>query len=70
METITVKIDTKTKGGKAFKAMLEVFDKVPGIKVVEEKNPYNPKFVQMIQKSSASKKRYRVDNVDTLWESL
>ena len=56
METITIKIDHRTKAGKAFKAMLEaVYSKQPGIEVVEDESPYNPEFVKMIKKSAASK---------------
>jgi len=70
METITLKINTNSKAGKALKTMLEFFSKQPGIEIVEEKSPYDPEFVKMIKKSSASKKRYKVDDVDELWESL
>lgn len=69
METITVKIDTKTKGGKAFKAMLEVLNKMPGVKIVEEKSPYAPSFVRMIRKREKSKAYTEIDTKD-IWGSL
>jgi hypothetical protein len=71
METITLRINEKSNFGKAIMEMIKVGVKEKkGIEIVEEKSPYNPEFVAMVKKSAASKKRYRVDNVDKLWESL
>lgn len=35
-----------------------------------EKSPYNPEFVDMVNKAEKSKNRYEVKNVDELWENL
>lgn len=75
---ITLKINKRTKAGRAFLAMLEVFIKdTKGIEIVssdfnisEPESPYNPEFVRMVKESAASKERIRVDDVDDLWESL
>lgn len=70
IEYITIQIDTKTKEGKLFKEMLKtVYSKLPGIEIVLEKSPYNPEFVKMVKKSSASKKRYVIDT-NNIWGSL
>jgi hypothetical protein len=76
MTTFTIKINERTKAGKAFRAMTETFFKdAKGIEIIENKEEkedeiYNPEFVKMVKKSAASKKRYQVDNVDELWKSL
>ncbi|MBW7869128.1 MAG: hypothetical protein H3C31_12490 [Brumimicrobium sp.] len=70
METITIKINSNSKAGKMLKDLLEMFSDKPGVQVIREESPYNPEFVKMINKSVSSKKRYRVNDVDKLWESL
>lgn len=78
MTTLTLKIDKRTKAGKAFLAMSEPFlQNVEGIEVVEnnsksttnEEDLYNPEFVAMIKKAQKSKKRTVVDP-DDIWGSL
>lgn len=79
MTTITIKIDKRTKAGKAFMAMSESFFKgVEGIEIIEtnsktatieEKGSYNPEFVKMVLDSAKSKKRTVVDPND-IWGSL
>jgi len=70
METITLKIDKRSKAGKALDTILKLFAMQPGVEIVTEKSPYNPEFVKKVKHSAAGKKRYRVENVDKLWESL
>jgi len=71
MATITLKINERTGKGKIFMQFLKEFIKdEKSVEIIEEKSPYNPEFVKMVKKSAASKKRYQVDNVDELWESL
>ncbi|MBU3658340.1 MAG: hypothetical protein FGM14_00565 [Flavobacteriales bacterium] len=71
MATIKLKINERTGKGKEFMQFLKEFLKDDkSIEILEEKSPYNPEFVKMVKKSAASKKRYSVDNVDDLWESL
>ena len=76
MTTITIKINERTKAGKAFMAMSESFFKgVKGIEIIEtnsdkdEESPYDPEFVAMIKKAQKSKKRTIVDPND-VWGSL
>ena len=78
MTTITIKIDKRTKAGKAFMAMSESFFKnVEGIEIIEsdseiikeDKSLYNPEFVKMVLDSAKSKKRTIVDPND-IWGSL
>lgn len=71
MATITLKINERTGKGKIFMQFLKEFIKdEKSVEIIEEQSPYNPQFVKMVKKSAASKKRYQVDNVDELWESL
>lgn len=75
---ITLKINKRTKAGRAFLAMLDVFVKdSKGVEVVssdsqvsEPESPYDPEFVKMVKESAASKERYEVKDVNDLWESL
>lgn len=69
METITIKLDLRTKAGKAFKAMLEsVYSKQPGIEIVVDESPYNPEFVKKIKR--AEKQKGIVINPKDVWGSL
>lgn len=68
METITLKINTNSKAGKALKTMLEFFSKQPGIEIVEEKSPYDPEFVKKIRR--AEKQKGIVINTEDVWGSL
>ena len=79
MTTFTIKINKRTKAGKAFMAMSETFFKgVEGIEIIEnvsEKKskmkeiPYNPEFVTMVLESAKSKNRTTV-NSKNLWQSI
>lgn len=74
----TIKINERTKTGKAFMAMFETFFKgVEGIEIIEtdsEKNKkedssYNPEFVEMVLKSAKRGDYKEVDPKD-IWGSL
>lgn len=68
MAIITIKINERSKAGKAFKALLEVLTKQPGIEIIED-NGYNPKFVKMVKEADASKNRTEINPKD-VWGSL
>ena len=71
MATITLKINERTNKGKALMLLLNEYVKGDkSVEIIDDKSPYNPEFVKMVKKSAASKKRYVVDDVDKLWESL
>jgi hypothetical protein len=83
MTTLTLKIDKRTKAGKAFLAMSEPFlQNVEGIEVVErvsnrktkEENLYNPEFVKMILERYADiksgKSKCITIDPDDVWGSL
>ncbi len=73
----TIKINERTKAGKAFMAMFEAFFKdVDGIEIVEndskkvkEESTYDPEFVKMVLESAKSEKRTVIDPND-IWGSL
>jgi ribosomal protein L24 len=79
MTTITIKINEKTKAGKAFLAMSETFFAgVEGIEIIKnssknknsnEEEPYDPAFVKMVLKVSKSKNRTRVSSKN-IWERI
>ena len=81
MTTITLKIDKRTKAGKAFMAMSETFfQNVEGIEIVEtkykkaltEESPYNPEFVEKIRKAEANIKLGKTTrlNPNDIWGSI
>jgi hypothetical protein len=69
METITIKINERSKAGKMVKDFLELISKNPGVEILEEKDEYNPEFVAKVLESAASKNRTRVTSKN-LWESI
>jgi hypothetical protein len=81
MTTLTLKIDKRTKAGKAFMAMSEsFFQNVEGIEIVEinsQKNSndgdlYSPEFVAKIRKAEENIKNGETTtlNPDDIWVSL
>nr|WP_315155384.1 DUF2683 family protein [uncultured Flavobacterium sp.] len=72
MTTITLKINEKSKKGKAFLEMARVFsENSKEIVLIEEedKSPYDPEFVKKIKKASTEKGRL-VESAEDLWESI
>jgi hypothetical protein len=81
MTTITLKINERTKAGKAFMAMSETFFKnVEGIEIIETdskklkktESPYSPEFVAKIKKAEANIKKGNTTrlNPDDIWGSI
>lgn len=59
----------RSKAAKALKELItEMSKNHKGIEL-EEESPYDPKFVKMVKKAAASKKRTVVDP-DNLWQSI
>jgi hypothetical protein len=69
MSTVVIKFNERSKAGKMLRDLLELISDKPGIEILEEKSPYDPKFVQMVKKSAASKNRTIIDP-DDVWGSL
>ena len=75
MTTFTIKINERTKAGKAFRAMTETFFKdAKGIEIVEKKDEkedeiYDPEFVKMV-KDADKRGNYTTINPDDIWGSL
>ena len=72
MTTITLKINEKSKKGKAFLEMARVFsENSKEIVLIEEKDksPYDPEFVKKIKKASTEKGRL-VESAEDVWESI
>jgi hypothetical protein len=78
MTTITLKINERTKAGKAFLEMTQVLvNDSKGIEIIEtnskklnvEENPYNPEFVKMILKAE-KRGDYTEINPKDIWGSL
>ena len=82
MTTFTIKINERTKAGKAFRAMTETFFKdAKGIEIIDTKEEkedeiYNPEFVKMILERGESindpekRKNWKEINPKDLWGSL
>jgi uncharacterized protein YjiK len=81
MTTITLKIDKRTKAGKAFMAMSETFfQNVEGIEIVENNSQkisndedfYSPEFVAKIRQAEENIKNGETTtlNPDDIWGSL
>lgn len=76
MTTLTIKVNERTKAGKAFMAMSENFFKgVKGIEILAnedkyvEKKSYNPEFVKMVLDAAKTEKR-TIINPNDIWGSL
>ncbi|OMQ09939.1 DUF2683 family protein [[Flexibacter] sp. ATCC 35103] len=77
MKTLTVKINERTKIGKAFIAMFDSFKDFEEIEIIEtdleklkkEKSPYDPKFVKMVLESDKRGDYKEIDPKD-VWGSL
>lgn len=74
MTTITIKINERTKVGKAFMALIEAFSKEKkGIEIIsEEKSPYNPEFVAKIRRAEKNVRDGKTIRIDpnNVWESI
>lgn len=68
MSTITIKINEKSKAGKTLKELIAIFSKEPGVEIVQEKSPYNQKFVAKIRR--AEKQKGKVIDTNDVWGSL
>lgn len=70
METITIKINPRSKAGKLLKEMLEVvYSKLPGIEIVQEESPYNPEFVKKIKRAEKRGDYIEIDPKN-VWDSI
>lgn len=79
MTTITLKINERTKAGKAILSLLNFFtSKEVGVEILKneknnkkiiDENTYNPKFVKMVLDASKSKNRTTVTSKN-LWQSI
>lgn len=75
MTTFTIKINERTKAGKAFRVLAETFFKdAKGIEITEETDEkddeiYNPEFVKMI-KEADKRGNFTTVNPDDIWGSL
>lgn len=70
MTTITIKINERTKAGKALKNLIEFFSREhKGIEIISDtKSEYNPEFVEKI-KETENQKGIIIDPND-VWGSL
>jgi len=69
MATVTLKINERTKVGKAFMALIEAFSKEEkGIEIISDESPYNPDFIAKIKR--AEKQKSIKVNPNDIWGSL
>ena len=70
MQTITIKINERSKAGIALKKMLEILETQPGVQIVEEeRSPYNPEFVEKIN-TARKEKGGKIVTSENLWQSI
>ena len=70
MTTITIKINERTKAGKALRNLIEIFSKEKsGVEIISEKDHYSEEFVEKILNSHKNDKRVVIET-DKLWESI
>lgn len=76
MATITLKINERTKAGKAIKALIDVLSSQNGVEIIEnsedkpvEKSPYNPEFVAKI-KAAEKRGNYTTLDPNDIWGSI
>jgi len=73
MTTLTLKINERSKAGKAFLEFAKnFFQDNTSVTVVEEESPYNPEFVKKIKESARQIKegKYTEINPKDVWGSL
>jgi hypothetical protein len=72
MERIVLNVNPKSKAGKMLKDLLDLIADKPGVKVVEEKSPYNPEFVEKIKRAEKQIEEGDFIVLDTkdVWGSL
>lgn len=69
MTTITIKINERTKVGKALMTLIETFSKEKkGVEIISD-DAYNPEFVKKVLNSHKNDKRISIQT-DKLWESI
>ncbi|QOR74687.1 hypothetical protein SAMN05443429_101133 [Cruoricaptor ignavus] len=71
METITIKIDRRTKHGKAFRDVLEVYAQQDGVEIVK-KNGYSKEFIEKMKRAEDDIKNGRGIKVDIndVWKNI
>lgn len=69
MTTITIKINERTKVGKALMTLIETFSKEEkGVEIISD-DTYNPEFVKKVLNSHKNDKRIAIET-EKLWESI
>ncbi len=69
MERIVLDINPKSKAGKMLKDLLDLIADKQGVKIVEEKSPYNAEFVEKIKRAEKEKGR-SMTTAESLWDSI
>lgn len=75
MTTITIKINERTKAGRALKDLIELFSKEhKGVEIIsdDKKTSYNEEFVEKIKKAEEDIKKGKTTRLDpeNIWESI
>jgi predicted RND superfamily exporter protein len=72
-QTITIKINERSKAGIALQKILEILKTQPGVQIVEEeRSPYNPEFVKKIKESEKqiNEGKFKILSTEDIWGSL
>ncbi|MCO5259028.1 MAG: hypothetical protein M9916_02680 [Crocinitomicaceae bacterium] len=65
----TIKINPRSKAGKALEAILQILAGQPGVEIMENKSPYNPEFVKKIKRAEKRGDFIEVNPKD-VWASI
>lgn len=68
METITLRINPRSKAGKVFSDLVQLFSKLPGVEIVQEKSTYNNEFVKKVLYADKNDKRICI-KTKSIWDS-
>lgn len=69
MQTITIKINERSKAGSALQKILEVLKNQPGVEIITETEKYNTDFVKKINEAR-KEKGGKIVTAENLWESI
>lgn len=69
MQTITIKINERSKAGNALQKIIDILKTQPGVEIISENEKYNPEFVKKVLDARNEKGGKKV-SADNLWESI
>jgi hypothetical protein len=71
MATVTLRIDERSKAGKALKNLIDALAGKPetGVEIIEDESPYGSEFIKKIKNAEKEQGR-TMTSAEKLWESI